>query len=81
MHALARIAVFSVAAAGLWAVANADQNPAMPAGVIQRDARQLQWSEAPATMPAGTRITVLEGDPKTEGLFTLRLRIPAGARL
>jgi quercetin dioxygenase-like cupin family protein len=37
------------------------------------------WSDAPASMPKGTKIAVLEGSPAKEGLFTIRLRVPAGS--
>jgi quercetin dioxygenase-like cupin family protein len=37
------------------------------------------WKDAPPTMPAGTKIAVLEGDTRQPGLFTVRLRIPAGS--
>lgn len=39
------------------------------------------WKDAPASLPAGSKIAVLEGDPKREGLFTMRVKIPAGARI
>lgn len=35
------------------------------------------WSDAPPSMPKGTRIAVLEGDPQKEGVFTIRLQVPA----
>lgn len=37
------------------------------------------WKDAPPAMPAGTKIAVLEGDTKQPGLFTIRLKMPAGA--
>lgn len=40
---------------------------------------QPVWKDAPPTMPAGTKIAVLEGDTKQPGLFTIRLKIPAGS--
>lgn len=53
----------------------------VPSGAIQHDVQHMQWSPAPASMPAGAQIILLEGDPKAEGLFTLRLKLPAGSRL
>jgi quercetin dioxygenase-like cupin family protein len=32
-------------------------------------------------LPAGAEVAVLEGDPKGEGLFTMRVRLPAGSKL
>lgn len=55
------------------------QAPVLPeAAPVQLDAATLTWADAPASMPAGTRMAVLEGDPKKEGLFTIRLRAPKG---
>ncbi len=45
---------------------------------IQLDAAALAWADAPSSMPKGTKMAVLEGDPKKEGMFTLRLRAPKG---
>ena len=39
------------------------------------------WNDAPPSMPQGTKIAVLEGDPKQPGMFTIRLRVPAGASI
>jgi len=38
----------------------------------------LKWGPAPPGLPAGARLTVLSGDPTKEGMFTIRLRFPAG---
>ncbi len=67
------------ALAGAFAATAEDRVP--PAGTIQHHASKLAWRPAPVSMPAGTRIAVLEGDPKSEGMFTLRLQVPAGSRL
>ncbi len=39
----------------------------------------VTWSDAPPSMPKGTKIAVLEGSPKEPGLFTIRLKVPAGS--
>ena len=39
------------------------------------------WKDGPPTLPAGSKIAVLEGDPRAEGIFTMRVRVPAGASL
>jgi quercetin dioxygenase-like cupin family protein len=41
----------------------------------------VTWKDAPATMPAGTKMAVLEGSPAQPGLFTIRLKLPAGAKV
>lgn len=54
---------------------------APPAGAIQQDATRLTWKPAPAPFPPGMETVVLEGDPRSGEIFTLRLRAPAGTRL
>ena len=53
------------------------QGEGLPEGTIQKPVDAHQWADAPHLSP-GVRILVLEGDPKAEGMFTIRLRIPAG---
>jgi quercetin dioxygenase-like cupin family protein len=38
----------------------------------------VKWGPAPKVLPAGAQAAVLFGDPKKEGLFALRLKVPAG---
>jgi quercetin dioxygenase-like cupin family protein len=44
-------------------------------------AADLKWNDGPPSLPAGAKIAVLEGDPKKEGLFTIRLQMPAGFKI
>ncbi|HKP01900.1 MAG TPA: cupin domain-containing protein [Chthoniobacterales bacterium] len=44
-------------------------------------AADLKWGDAPPSLPAGAKLAVLEGDPKKEGLFTIRLQMPAGFKI
>jgi len=41
----------------------------------------IVWVDAPPSMPAGTKMAVLEGSPQEAGIFTMRLKIPAGTIL
>jgi quercetin dioxygenase-like cupin family protein len=41
----------------------------------------LSWGPAPAILPAGARLAVLEGDPSKVGPYTMRLAMPAGYRI
>lgn len=41
----------------------------------------LTWQEGPATLPAGAKKALLNGDPKDAGLFTMRLKLPAGYKI
>jgi len=36
------------------------------------------WSPAPPVLPKGAEISVLSGNPFADGIFTLRLKMPAG---
>ncbi len=42
----------------------------------------LEWVEGPASMPPGTKMALLDGDPSSpDRLYTMRLKLPAGAQL
>jgi quercetin dioxygenase-like cupin family protein len=44
--------------------------------IITTDA--VEWKAAPASLPAGAQAAVLYGDPAKDGLFAMRLKLPAG---
>lgn len=37
----------------------------------------IVWMDSKAPLPAGAKVAVLEGDPKKEGIFVMRLKFPA----
>ena len=39
------------------------------------------WGPAPAILPAGAQLAVLEGDPTKSGMYSMRLRMPDGYRI
>jgi quercetin dioxygenase-like cupin family protein len=41
----------------------------------------IKWVAAPAVLPSGARLAVLEGDPAKPGPFTMRLEMPGGYRI
>src|SRR5690348_3690649 len=45
-----------------------------PGGVVE-------WKAGPASLPAGVKSAILEGDPTKPGLFTMRLKFPAGLKV
>lgn len=49
-----------------------------PAALGQVNPAGLKWGRAPDGLPKGARLAVLSGDPNKEGMFTIRLRFPAG---
>ena len=42
---------------------------------------EIQWKYGPASLPAGAKFAVLEGDPSKEGFFTMRLWLPDGFKI
>jgi quercetin dioxygenase-like cupin family protein len=42
---------------------------------------ELQWQDAPASLPKGARMAVLKGDPTQEGIFAIRIMAPDGYRI
>ena len=54
----------------------------LPKGSIQiRSAAAVVWNDGPPSMPKGAKMAVLEGDPKKEGMFTIRIDLPAGSKI
>jgi hypothetical protein len=49
----------------------------IPKGAIQLHPENIKWIDAPPPLPAGSQIAVLEGNPKEEGIFTMRVKFPA----
>jgi quercetin dioxygenase-like cupin family protein len=41
----------------------------------------IKWKDGPASIPAGAKLAVLEGDPAKEGPFVIRLKLPDGYRI
>src|SRR2546425_3266565 len=42
---------------------------------------EIAWTNAPASLPAGALMAVLEGDPAAEGPFVIRFRFPDKYRI
>ncbi len=70
---MTRTLIISLGAALLAGSANVAQSQVNPAN--------LKWGPAPAGLPKGAQLAVLSGDPGKEGMFTIRLRFPAGYRI
>ena len=45
------------------------------------EAANLEWGDPPPGLPAGAKAALLSGDPSAKGLFTVRLRAPAGYKV
>jgi quercetin dioxygenase-like cupin family protein len=48
---------------------------------IQHPFDTIVFQPAPPSMPKGVEMVVLEGDPKADGMFTIRLKAPTGFAL
>lgn len=73
------VCVFFVLGLAIQSIAQEhDQNHA---GHKMLNKDKLQWSDGPAGLPAGAKLTVLSGDPTKEGTFTIRLMFPANYKI
>jgi quercetin dioxygenase-like cupin family protein len=48
----------------------------LPKGAIQVMPENIKWIDAPPPLPPGSKVAVLEGNPKQEGIFTMRVMLP-----
>jgi quercetin dioxygenase-like cupin family protein len=56
--------------------------PAEAAQMVARSNDQLTWSDfSPTGFPGGGKISVLQGDPFSPGLFVVRLQLPDGYQI
>lgn len=68
----------------LCACTSRDAQPARvprPGALIQLEPAAIVFQSAPPTMPAGVQLAVLEGDPKSSGIFSVRMKVPPGFTL
>ena len=66
--ALAAAVIATVAMASLAAVV---------AAPIQLKPDTRVWTAAPPSVPPGARVALLEGDPKSDSIFTMRISLPS----
>jgi len=45
------------------------------------NAKDLKWSPAPNIVPPGAQMIVISGDPNKDGLYVIRLKMPAGYKI
>ena len=73
------LATILTLSAGAAAAQGNPQAAAPHAIVVTPD--QITWGPAPALLPAGAKLAVLEGDPSKAAPFTMRLLMPDGYRI
>jgi quercetin dioxygenase-like cupin family protein len=60
---------------------SADKDSKHSENAIVVPAATEKWGAAPAILPAGAKLAVLEGDPTKPGRYTMRLSMPANYRI
>lgn len=73
------VAVSLTLVAGTAMAQGAPSTPSQHAIIVQPD--QVSYQPAPASLPAGAELAILEGKPAEAGPFTMRLRLPDGYRI
>ena len=68
----------SLLASATLAAQNPAANNQMP---IALTPEAVEWTTASPDLPAGSKMAILEGDPSAQGMFTIRLRLPAGSAI
>ncbi|MDP3704270.1 MAG: cupin domain-containing protein [Candidatus Omnitrophota bacterium] len=62
-------------------ISPAEDQPHHPQDHVFVTPGDLTWQDGPPSLPPGAQFAVIEGDPKKEGLFTMRLKLPAEYRI
>ena len=80
------VAVWRKQPDGNWKVVedifNADAAPVEPSSAhVMAPIASLQWGDGPPTLPAGTKVAVVSGDPSKTGPFIIRVQFAAGAKV
>lgn len=52
------------------------QENILPKGAIRVFPDEIQWGEAPPSLPPGAKVSILEGNPGLETFFTMRVKFP-----
>ena len=76
--------LIAVTAAAASIVIGAEKDEKSAAGAETHkvyDAAKIEWGQAPPGLPAGAQLAVLAGDPGKKGVYTLRLKAPAGYKI
>jgi quercetin dioxygenase-like cupin family protein len=62
-------------------IALAQDAPSAGHGAVMLTPDQVTWSPASPRIPAGAKMSILEGDPRKAGPFTMRVSFPDGYRI
>ena len=72
---------FTITAAALLSLAGLVSSAQVPAGSHASMQPDIKWGPAPPIFPAGAEMAVLQGDPSSNSVFTVRLRFPDGYKI
>ena len=50
-------------------------------GHVLQNESEIKWVDAPPFLPPGAKMAVLHGDPGGKGLYSVRVKLPAGYRI
>jgi Domain of unknown function (DUF4437) len=85
-----RLALFQMGAIGMVAIGllgatallaeEASKSSATSAHVMLTSG-DLKWVDGPPSLPPGSKVAAMEGNPKEAGLFTMRLKLPANYKV
>lgn len=62
-------------------VAAAARQEASPQASIQVSPGDVKWMDGPPSLPPGAKFALLSGDTKKDGLFVMRLKLPADYKI
>jgi len=62
-------------------IVSAQQTPPKTDAPIGFKPEAVVWTDGPPTLPPGSKMAVLEGSPRAEGIFTMRVRVPADSAI
>lgn len=70
---------------GQWKVRedifNADGSSAAPTSHVMVEPSSMKWGDPPPSLPRGSKIAVISGDPSKAGPFVIRAQVPAGYKV
>lgn len=73
------LAVFSLCAVVLGVALAAETHAPADHLVVPHD--KMVWGPAPQQLPAGAELSVVQGNPGSDGFYVLRLRMPDGYKI
>ena len=79
------VAVWKKQSDGQWKVKedmfNADSSGAAPTAHVMVESASIKWGNPPPSLPPGSKMAVISGDPSKAGPFVYVRRFPPGTRL